>query len=150
MVNVLPPSTGLGVITTSVITGALVSRVTVLEMTVSLPALSRAVITIVFVPSAKVNSLVKEPLLSTVTFAALPEFNLTVTVTGLDVASFVVPLNVTLGLFVINPAAGLAGDIAKVWSEIQTIITQFNNVIDVLNDYNEKLNKAVYYDESVG
>ena len=42
------------------------------------------------------------------------------------------------------------GDIAKVWSEIQTIITQFNNVIDVLNDYNEKLNKAVYYDESVG
>ena len=108
MVNVLPPSTGLGVITTSVITGAFVSRVTVLEMTVSLPALSRAVITIVFVPSAKVNSLVKEPLLSTVTFAALPEFNLTVTVTGLDVASFVVPLNVTLGLFVINPAAGLA------------------------------------------
>lgn len=42
------------------------------------------------------------------------------------------------------------GDIAKVWSEIQTIITQFNNVIDVLNDYNEKLNKAVYYDDSVG
>lgn len=42
------------------------------------------------------------------------------------------------------------GDIAKVWSEIQTIITQLNNVIDVLNDYNEKLNKAVYYDESVG
>ena len=42
------------------------------------------------------------------------------------------------------------GDIAKVWSEIQTIITQFINVIDVLNDYNEKLNKAVYYDESVG
>ena len=42
------------------------------------------------------------------------------------------------------------GDIAQVWSEIQTIITQFNNVIDVLNDYNEKLNKAVYYDESVG
>ena len=42
------------------------------------------------------------------------------------------------------------GDIAKVWSEIQTIITQFNNVIDVLNDYNEKPNKAVYYDESVG
>lgn len=42
------------------------------------------------------------------------------------------------------------GDIAKVWNEIQTIITQFNNVIDVLNDYNEKLNKAVYYDESVG
>ena len=42
------------------------------------------------------------------------------------------------------------GDIAKVWSEIKTIITQFNNVIDVLNDYNEKLNKAVYYDESVG
>ena len=42
------------------------------------------------------------------------------------------------------------GDIAKVWSEIQTIISQFNNVIDVLNDYNEKLNKAVYYDESVG
>lgn len=42
------------------------------------------------------------------------------------------------------------GDIAKVWSEIQAIITQFNNVIDVLNDYNEKLNKAVYYDESVG
>ena len=60
MVNVLPPSTGLGVITTSVITGALVSRVTVLEMTVSLPALSRAVITIVFVPSTKVNSLVKD------------------------------------------------------------------------------------------
>lgn len=42
------------------------------------------------------------------------------------------------------------GDIAKVWSEIQTIITQFNNVIDVLNEHNEKLNKAVYYDESVG
>ena len=42
------------------------------------------------------------------------------------------------------------GDIVKVWSEIQAIITQFNNVIDVLNDYNEKLNKAVYYDESVG
>lgn len=44
-----------------------------------------------------------------------------------------------------NPA-----DIREVWSEIQTIITQFNNVIDVLNDHNEKLNKAVYYDESVG
>lgn len=43
-----------------------------------------------------------------------------------------------------------SGDIAKVWSEIQATIQYINKLIDVLNDHNEKLNKAVYYDESVG
>ena len=43
------------------------------------------------------------------------------------------------------------GDIAKVWNEIQTRGAQKHNFeLDVLNDHNEKLNKAVYYDESVG
>lgn len=42
------------------------------------------------------------------------------------------------------------GDIQEVWSEIQITIQYINELIDVLNDHNEKLNKAVYYDESVG
>lgn len=41
-------------------------------------------------------------------------------------------------------------DIREVWSEIKTTIQYINKLIDVLNDHNEKLNKAVYYDESVG
>ena len=42
MTNVLPPSTGFGVIETSVIVGAFVSNVTFLVTVVALPALSVA------------------------------------------------------------------------------------------------------------
>ena len=56
------------------ITGAPVSSVTVLVTVVDLPALSVATTVIVFVPFARVRSLVNEPSLPTVTDSAVPLF----------------------------------------------------------------------------
>jgi hypothetical protein len=80
---------------TDLITGATVSRVTVLVTVVVLPAESFATTVIVLLPDASVRVLLKDPSVPTVTDSAVPEFNLIVTVTGLDVASFVVPFTVT-------------------------------------------------------
>lgn len=89
------------------ITGAAVSSVTVLVTVVDLPALSVATTVIVFVPFASVRSLLNVPLDATVTASAVPELSLIVTLTGLDVTSFVVPLTVQADLFVISLSAGL-------------------------------------------
>lgn len=89
------------------ITGAPVSSVTVLVTVVDLPALSVATTVIVFVPFARVRSLVNEPSLPTVTDSAVPLLSLIVTLTGLEVTSFVVPLTVQADLFVISLSAGL-------------------------------------------
>ena len=62
-------------------------------------------IVIVLLPSVSVTSLLKEPPVPTVT--AVP---LTVTVTGLLVASSVVPVTVTVDLFVTSPATGAEMD----------------------------------------
>jgi hypothetical protein len=94
MTKVLPASTGLGVMVTALITGAVVSSVTVLVTVVDLPAESVATTVIVLLPVAKVSALLNEPSAPTVTDSAVPEFNLIVTVTGLEVASFVVPFTV--------------------------------------------------------
>ena len=102
MTNVLPPSTGFGVIETSVIVGAFVSNVTFLVTVVALPALSVATTVIVFEPSVNVTVVEKLPEASTVT--AVP---FTLTVTGDEVASFVVPLTVTVALLVTKPSSGL-------------------------------------------
>ena len=102
MTNVLPLSTGFGVIETSVIVGAFVSNVTFLVTVVALPALSVATTVIVFEPSVNVTVVEKLPEASTVT--AVP---FTLTVTGDEVASFVVPLTVTVALLVTKPSAGL-------------------------------------------
>lgn len=71
------------------ITGAAVSSVTFLVIVVVLPALSLAMIVILFAPLVSVTSLLKNPSVPTV--AAAP---FTVTVTGLDVASSVLPVTV--------------------------------------------------------
>ena len=83
MINVLPASTGFGVNVTLLITGAVVSNVTVCVIVVVLPVPSFATTIIVFVPSARVRALLKLPSLPTVTASAAPELSLTVTVTGL-------------------------------------------------------------------
>ena len=70
-------------------------------MVVVLPALSFATIVIVFEPADNVTVVLNAPLLPTVT--ALP---LTVTVTGEDVASLVVPDTVIVFLFVTYPSDG--------------------------------------------
>ena len=94
MINVLPASTGFGVNVTLLITGAVVSNVTVRVIVVVLPAPSFATTVIVFVPAARVRTLLKPPSLPTVTASAAKELSLTVTVTGLLVASFVLPFTV--------------------------------------------------------
>lgn len=71
------------------ITGAPVSNLTVLVTVVVFPALSVATIVIVLLPFVRVIVLDQEPSLLTVTDAPL-----TVTVTGLEVTSFVVPVTV--------------------------------------------------------
>ena len=71
------------------ITGAPVSNLTVLVTVVVFPALSVATIVIVLLPFVRVIVLDQEPSLVTVTDAPL-----TVTVTGLEVTSFVVPVTV--------------------------------------------------------
>lgn len=72
-------------------------RVTV----VVFPALSFATIVIVFAPSASVTSFVNVPFVPTVTAAPF-----TVTVTGLDVASSVLPVTVTAFWLVIRSFDG--------------------------------------------
>ena len=76
------------------ITGAEVSSLTVLVTVVVLPAESVATIVIVLLPSVRVSALEKLPSDPTVTLSAEPLLSLTVTLTGLDVASLVVPLTV--------------------------------------------------------
>lgn len=98
---------GLGLILALLICGTLVSNLTVRVIGVEFPAASRAVTTTVFVPSASVIALEKLPSAFTVIAPTLTPFNVAVTVTGLDTASFVVPLKVMLGLLVIRPAVGL-------------------------------------------
>ena len=71
------------------ITGAPVSNLTVLVTVVVFPALSVATIVIVLLPFVRVIVLDQEPSLLTVTDAPL-----TVTVTGLEVTSVVVPVTV--------------------------------------------------------
>ena len=94
MMKVFPASTGFGVSTTSVILGAVVSRMTVLVTVACFPALSVATTVIVLVPAAKVNALLKVPSSFTVTASALPLLSLMVTVHGLDVTSLVLPATV--------------------------------------------------------
>lgn len=72
---------------------------------VVLPAPSFATIVIVLEPSFKVISFENVP--SSYTVTALP---LIVSVTGLDVASFVVPATVTVVLFVMSLSTGLVTD----------------------------------------
>lgn len=67
------------------ITGAVVSTVTVLVTVVVLPAESFATTVMVFVPVTSVSALLKVPSDPTVTVSAVPLFSLTVTVTGLEV-----------------------------------------------------------------
>ena len=89
--KVFPASTGFGVIVTALIAGALVSSFTVLVTVVLFPALSVATIVIVLEPSTSVTTLDQEPLEATVAASALPLLSLTVTDTGLEVRSLVVP-----------------------------------------------------------
>ena len=72
---------------------------------VVLPAPSFATTVMVFEPSFRVISFEKVP--SSYTVTALP---LIVSVTGLDVASFVVPATVTVVLFVTSLFTGLVTD----------------------------------------
>lgn len=124
MVKVLPVSTGFGVMVTAEITGAAVSRVTVLVTVVDLPALSVDTMVIVFAPLASVSTLLKVPSALTVTAAALPLLSLTVTVHGLDVASLVVPDTVQDALFVIRLLVGLVTD--RVGGTVSTLkVTDF-------------------------
>ena len=99
--NVLPQSTGLGVRVTFSNTGAPVSRVTLRVTVVVLPALSVATTVIVLEPLTRVISLLNEPSELTATDAPF-----TVTVTGLDVTSSVLPDTTRAASFVISSSAG--------------------------------------------
>ena len=106
-------------IVADLITGGAVSSFTVLVTVVVFPALSFATMVIVLLPSFSVTSLLKVPL--GVTGMGAP---FTVTVTGLLVASSVVPLTVTVDLFVINPSAG--AEIDNVGGIVSTVnVTDF-------------------------
>ena len=83
------------------------SNVTVRVTVVVFPALSFATTIIVFVPDVRVSVLLKLPSFPTETVSAVPELSLTVTVTGLDVTSFVVPFTVQDATFVTSLSAGL-------------------------------------------
>lgn len=69
------------------------------------PAASRAVTTSVLLPSAPVRALLNAPLVTVMDPTSVP-LSLAVTVTGLDVASLVVPSSVIDLVFVIRPLAG--------------------------------------------
>ena len=71
-----------------------------------LPAESVATTVIVLLPDANVRALLKDPSEPTVTASADPLLSLTVTVTGLDVMSLVVPDTVQAALLVIRPLTG--------------------------------------------
>ena len=102
--TVFSVSTGFGVNVTDLMTGALVSSFTVLVTVVLFPALSVATTVMVLVPSVRVITLDQEPSEATVAASALPLFSLTVTDTGLDVASFVVPRTVQEAWLVTRPS----------------------------------------------
>ena len=112
--NVFPQSTGFGVRVTDLITGADVSTVTLRVTVVVFPALSLATIVMVFAPSARVTSLVNVPSVPTVTVAPF-----TVTVTGLDDTSSVLPLTVTVFLLVIRSFDGAV--ICSVGGTVSTV-----------------------------
>lgn len=88
------------------ITGAEVSSFTVLVTVVDLPAESVATIVIVLLPSVSVRTLEKPPSVPTITLSAEPLLSLTVTLTGLDVVSLVVPVTVHAAWLVTRPSAG--------------------------------------------
>ena len=87
------------------ITGAAVSSVTFLVTVVVFPDLSFATIVIVLDPLTRVTSLLNVPSVATVT--AVP---FTVTVTGFDVISSVLPVMVTVFLFVTRLSTGAVTD----------------------------------------
>ena len=97
-----PASAGFGVIVTDCMSGAPVSRVTCLVTVVLFPAESVATIVIVFSPSDNVICVVQLPFFCTVTGVSL-----TFNITGLDVASLVVPDTVRFLLFVTRFSDGL-------------------------------------------
>ena len=86
MIKVLPASTGFGVSFALTNTGAPVSSVTLRVTVVLFPALSVATTVIVLAPGLRVMVLLHVPFSLTATFSPF-----TVTVTGLEVASSVVP-----------------------------------------------------------
>ena len=112
--NVFPQSTGFGVRVADLITGADVSTVTLRVTLVVFPALSLATIVMVFAPSTRVTSLVNVPSVPTVTVTPL-----TVTVTGLDDTSSVLPLTVTVFLLVIRSFDGAV--ICSVGGTVSTV-----------------------------
>lgn len=112
--NVFPQSTGFRVRVTDLITGADVSTVTLRVTVVVFPALSLATIVMVFAPSTRVTSLVNVPSVPTVTVTPL-----TVTVTGLDDTSSVLPLTVTVFLLVIRSFDGAV--ICSVGGTVSTV-----------------------------
>ena len=91
IVNTFPVFTGFGVMVIALITGADVLYVTVLVTVVDLPAASVAITVMVFVPLVRVTTWENVPLDVTVTASPLM-----VGVTGEGVASFVVPVTVTV------------------------------------------------------
>ena len=88
------------------ITGTLVSSLTVRVTLEIFPAASVAVTTMVLLPSASVMDLAKAPSALTVTAPWSAPLSLTVTVTGEDVASLVVPLTVSAALLVTRLSVG--------------------------------------------
>ena len=90
-------------IVTDLMTGAVVSSLTVRVTVVCLPAESVATIVIVLLPAVSVTVVLNDPSEPTVT-----DLPFTVSVTGDDVTSFVVPDTVTVVLFVTRPSAGEA------------------------------------------
>ena len=112
--NVFPQSTGFGVRVADLITGADVSTVTLRVTVVVFPALSLATIVMVFAPSTRVTSLVNVPSVPTVTVVPF-----TVTVTGLDDTSSVLPLTVTVFLLVIRSFDGAV--ICSVGGTVSTV-----------------------------
>ena len=97
---------GLGLMLALLSFGTDVSTLNVRVIVVSLPAVSRALTTIVLFPSAAVNALENAPAEETVMLPISVPLRVAVTVTGLDVASFVVPESVRLLVFVIRLLAG--------------------------------------------
>lgn len=97
---------GLGLIPALLSCGTEVSTLNVRVIVVVFPAESRAVTTMVLSPSAAVNAFVNAPASDTVMLPMLVPLRVAVTVTGLLVASFVVPASVRLLVFVIRLLAG--------------------------------------------
>ena len=91
---------------------------------VVLPAASLATTAMVLLPTTSVRSLLKLPSLPTVTAVAAPLLSFTVTVTGLDVLSLVVPLTVIAVLLVTSLSDGALID--RVGGTVSTVqVTDF-------------------------